>query len=84
MIKGHMRTASGRDIILLGISENNVEILKAGNPLVIMRQDLPPYLLQDIIIIFGETEQAIVDQLRAQGYITDETIQIPTPTPTRQ
>ena len=61
MIKGILKSVEGKkDVLFLGISEQNVQALKRGEPIFIKDfADLPV----DIVIHYGHTEQKIEDEL---------------------
>lgn len=54
-----------RPFIMLGLSAGNIERLKQGKPVQILKEELG--IGFDIGIMYGETEQAIVDELRSIG-----------------
>jgi hypothetical protein len=56
MIKATLNTG----VLLLGLSAENITRLKQGMPIHIKKEDGWP---TEIIIVYGETEQAMVDQL---------------------
>jgi len=61
MIKAKMSTEDGRTIVLLGLSRENTTRLHANKPIYVTgaEMDVPV----DIVIIAGETEEAIVTLL---------------------
>lgn len=48
-------------IVGLGISEQNVQMLKQGHPIIVHGSDLG--IGEDILIMYGETEDTIKEQL---------------------
>jgi hypothetical protein len=78
VIKGRAAGRNGRDVVLLGLSHENVARLFADEPMVI-RTDLPPpegVSLPGgptIILIAGSDEDALVEKLRASGLVGGET-----------
>jgi|HubBroStandDraft_1064217.scaffolds.fasta_scaffold66369_3 hypothetical protein len=54
------------DNLVLGLSRRNLELLQAGKPIRFnMRElNLPP---ADVVIFFGETEEAMMEDLRSHG-----------------
>lgn len=69
-------TRGDREFILLGLSEGNIAKLKEGKPIAIFREDLG--IGVDVLIYYGATENAIIDELKALG------VALPEPTtPTR-
>jgi hypothetical protein len=51
----------GRPFVLFGLSAKNVERLKAGDPAHIWAEEMA--LPFDVVIMYGETEQAMIDQV---------------------
>jgi hypothetical protein len=69
MLKGVFTTDQG-DMLLLGLSRENVNRLTAGQPITITSEQLAALgipLQRPIVIHFGETEQAIVDEVQSHG-----------------
>lgn len=69
MIKAAGRTGMGDPLLFLGLSGENVTRLTAGEPIHIPIADiaglgLPP---MDIVIHYGRTEQAILDEITGHG-----------------
>ena len=69
MIKAAGKTGLGAPLLLLGLSGENVTRLAAGEPIRVtvpqMQQlGLPP---MEVLIHYGRTEQAILDELKAYG-----------------
>ncbi len=62
MIKGMMKTNEGKDIILLGISRENILRLKEGKPIHVKGDELG--VSQDIFIMYGDTEMEIYNELK--------------------
>lgn len=56
----------GRPLVILGLSGENVTRIVAGEPLVVdmAEMGLPP---MEVAIIYGRTEQAILENLRKDG-----------------
>lgn len=54
-----------RPFIMLGLSAGNIERLKQGKPVQVLKEELG--IGFDIGIMYGETEQAIVDELQSAG-----------------
>jgi len=68
-------TGQGRDnrtLLGLGISGKNVEMLKKGNPIFIMGEELE--LPFDVLLFYGETEQEITELLTKHGFVNDDTV----------
>lgn len=73
MIKGKLETKDGRDVLFLGLSQENLSRLVADEPMRIQGAELASIGLPavDVVIMYGTTEAAIVEQLRAHGMIDD-------------
>lgn len=54
-----------RPFVMLGLSAGNIARLKEGKPVQILKEELG--IGFDIGIMYGETEQAIVDELQSIG-----------------
>lgn len=69
MIKGVVAKADGTIVLVLGLSGENVTRLAAGEPIHVAASDMANmgFPRSEAIIMYGKTEQAIVDQLRAAG-----------------
>lgn len=67
MIIGRGTTHDGRDVLVIGLSRRNVELLQQDKPIY---RDMPPEIVvragSKISIIFGETEQEIADRLQPE------------------
>jgi hypothetical protein len=52
--------------LVLGLSRRNLELLQAGKPIRfnLSEINLPP---ADVVIFFGETEQAMMEELQKHG-----------------
>lgn len=70
MIKALMHTGTGEQVVLLGLSAENMTRLMADEPIPIDLADLG-LPRQRIFIIGGPTEEAITESLRA--YISPDT-----------
>ena len=68
MIKAVM-TINDRPTVLLGLTAENMSRLMIDKPIIIKMQDMQRYAeadeIQDILIIGGETEEAIAEQIRS-------------------
>lgn len=62
MIKATMQTEEGKNILLLGISAENVDRLKEGKPIHITGEDLG--LCNDVLLMYGDTEAQIYKELQ--------------------
>jgi hypothetical protein len=63
-------TATGRKMLLLGLSRDNIGRLLAGWPIRVSAESHPGYREDaEIHIVFGETEEAILAELRGFGLI---------------
>lgn len=65
MIKARVEHADGTPGLLVGLSRGNIDKLLAGQPVVLTPLDLQVIGLpmMSVAIIFGETEQAIAEDL---------------------
>lgn len=63
MIKARGKTALGEDLVLLGLSGENVTRLVAGEPMKFSLADVELAPIQ-VAIVYGKTEEAILEQLR--------------------
>lgn len=65
MIRALMTTKDGRPMLLLGIEAENVKRLKEGQPIHVngREDDLPI----DVVIMYGETLQDVLDDLVKAG-----------------
>lgn len=66
----------GDDMILLGLSEKNLEMLKAGKPMSLSAEThpgIPKWLT--INIVYGKDEQAIYDMLKDAGALEGASVQ---------
>lgn len=71
MIKFKAGARAGHTALVgFGLTAKNVEQLKLGNPIHVMGVELD--LPFDVMIFFGETEQAIYAELRKHGLIDPE------------
>jgi len=62
MIKATMKGKDDRNILLLGLSQENVNRLKEGKPIHINGDELG--LDNDVVLIYGETEAHIYKELQ--------------------
>jgi hypothetical protein len=69
MIKAAGKTGLGLPLLFLGLSGENVTRLAAGEPIRIKSADMAELGLpaMEVVIHYGRTEQAIVDEMRAHG-----------------
>lgn len=73
MIKARMTMRSGGVGILLGITDRNIERMRAGDPIRVDLGELDPSLAGTAVyIITGADEGAITRQLYAEGVLPDE------------
>jgi hypothetical protein len=73
MIKFRAMQENGRELVGLGLSDNNLDKLRQGMPIAIGKGRNDIGLPFDILIFHGETEQDIVDKLRQEGLVDDST-----------
>jgi hypothetical protein len=69
VIKGRASKPDGTPVLILGLTGENVTRITADEPLRVDPAEmdamgLPPV---EVVIMYGRTEQAIVDKLRAAG-----------------
>ncbi len=69
MIKAAGKTGLGMPLLMLGLSGENVTRLAAGEPIRISAQHMAELGLprMEIVIHYGRTEAAILDDLEAHG-----------------
>lgn len=70
MIKASATSKEGRKMMLLGLSKKNVEKLMEGLPI---QFDMSPFGFEGLcVIVGGETEDTITDQLKEAGFTLPE------------
>lgn len=67
MIKAAGRRTDGAPLIVLGLSAGNVDNLRSNRPMLIHLEELG--LSGDVIILYGDTEEDIRDDLAAIGAV---------------
>lgn len=69
MIKAAGKTASGTDLLFLGLSGENVARLAAGEPVRIGEEALRALGLPEMVVViaYGRTEQDILAELEEHG-----------------
>ena len=69
MIKAAGKTGLGVPLLMLGLSGENVTRLAAGEPIRISARQMAELGLPqvEVVIHYGKTEQAILDELEAHG-----------------
>lgn len=66
MVKMTATTGDGRTIVIVGMSQANVDRIKAGEPLVWELKDVGiPSVI--VTVMFVETEDAIAEEMRGTG-----------------
>lgn len=73
MIKASV-TNPDNPIIIIGLSEGNIQRLKAGQPIATSINSFGIEQPGKIVIFYGQNEQAIFDDLARGGLIGDETV----------
>lgn len=70
MIKFAAHNDDGRRLLGFGLSRLNVENLTRGNPIFVFGEEvgLAGY---EIMIFFGETEEKMLADMKAAGFMTD-------------
>lgn len=66
MFKARGRTGQGNDLVYLGLTGENVTRLAADEPITFNLSELGLPAVQ-VVIVYGKTENAIVEQLEAHG-----------------
>lgn len=64
MIRGIGRTETGAPLVIVGLTKENVELLKEGRPI---RARYPDGSY--VIVIYGENAESIQDDLRSLGLL---------------
>jgi hypothetical protein len=69
VIKAAGKTGLGMPLLMLGLSGENVTRLAAGEPIRVSAQHMAELGLpqMEIVIHYGRTEQAILDDIEAHG-----------------
>ena len=68
MIKAVASAPNGAPMVMLGLSDENWKRLRAGQPIVVKLRELDPELPDvRIILLGGETEEEMIEDLRALG-----------------
>ncbi len=69
MLTGRGTGPDGNQVVILGLSRANVEKLTAGQPIRVCRQTHGEAIPAgwEIVILFGETEQSLFDDLKDIG-----------------
>lgn len=75
MIKAAGQTGDGKPLLLLGLSGENITRLVAGEPINITSAWMVEMGLPELTIalVYGRTEEAIMVELRAQGFADEHT-----------
>lgn len=66
MIKARTTTGLGLDLVVLGLSAENVFRLTEGNPIWLNLRDLDLPAIE-VVIAYGRTEDALVEEFRSHG-----------------
>lgn len=70
----------GRQLLLVGLSRENLRLLRQDRPIVITPETHPGCPQgYEILVMYGETEAAIAQRLRSLGAVTPETTVIAVP-----
>jgi predicted kinase len=67
-------TNPNNPIFILGLSEVNVQRLKAGQPILTSLKSFGVEQAGQVVILYGQTEQAIADDMVRNGMIGNETV----------
>lgn len=74
MIKGRMSLRGGRTGVLLGITDRNIERLRAGDPIRVDLGDIDPALSHvEVVIVTGADEGQITRDLIGVGLLDEAT-----------
>lgn len=65
MIKAVATGADGRTMILLGLSKMNVQKLKEQKPIMLQLEEFG--IRASLLILYGETDAAIVEEIKKTG-----------------
>lgn len=69
MIKASVETSSGRRLFVLGLSDMNLQKLRGGQPIMVRLDQLGGPPGHDVMICWGVTEAAIVEDFRKHGLL---------------
>ncbi len=73
MIKAVATLADGRTAVFLGLSRDNTVRLHEGKPIPVRLRELHPDLPDlDVVLVAGETEDDIREDLRVLGPVRDQ------------
>jgi hypothetical protein len=75
MIRARGEHSDGREFVVLGLTEKNLELLRAGKPIVVKPEDFergPAW--PEILSMYGQTEVAIVEELGLLGVIGEDVV----------
>lgn len=64
MIKAAILKKDGGRVLLFGLSKENLKRLQKDQPIHIFLSELGNYSKDEIVIMYGETEQTITDDLK--------------------
>jgi hypothetical protein len=67
-------TVNGRKLIGFGLSALNVERIKEGKPIYISLDEMKLPLSADVLIVYGETEEAILEEFTKLNLIGPDTL----------
>jgi hypothetical protein len=74
MIRAKATAPDGSHVIVLGLSQENIKRLTAGQPIRVTGESISTPEIASILIFAGGTEQGMEAMLREHGLVTDETI----------
>lgn len=66
-------SGDGREVVGLGLTARNIELLKQGKPILVKLSALGIETNIEITIIYGEDEKSLYRDLRKAGLVSDET-----------
>lgn len=70
MLKAVAHSDAGETLVILGLSEMNVQKLKEGHPIAVEMEELG--FTGKLAIVYGETEDSLAEQFRAHMEIDQE------------
>ncbi len=65
------------DLLVIGLSSGNLELLQQKKPIYFCLHDIhPDFKAKDVLVMWSHTEEEIIEELKKNGYITPETIEV--------
>lgn len=69
MVKLKLKTRGGKYVLVMILSDKNVELIKAGRPIAFPGSDFQMPDIDKVIIGHGPTEEVIVERLKNEGVL---------------